>query len=43
MEGESSRSTRYPDGLRDSSVSILRYYEDVYVKTFFPHTTRPVI
>ena len=32
------RSTRYSDGLHDFSVTILRYYEDVYVNSFFSHT-----
>ena len=34
------RSTRYSDKLHDSSVTIPRCYEDVYVNSFFPRTTR---
>ena len=34
------RSTRYSDRLHDFSVIIPRCYKDVYVNSFFPHTTR---
>ena len=34
------RSTRYSDGLHDFSVTIPRYYKDVYVKSFFPCTAK---
>ena len=34
------RSTRYSDILHDFSVIIPRCYKDVYVKIFFPRTTR---
>ena len=34
------RSTRYSDRLHDFSVTIPRYYKDVYVNSFFPRTTR---
>ena len=34
------RSTRYCDRLLDFSVIIPRYYKDLYVKSFFPHTAR---
>ena len=34
------RSTRYSDRLHDFSVTIPRCYKDVYVNSFFPHTTR---
>ena len=34
------RSTRYSNRLHDFSVIIPRYYKDVYVISFFPHTTR---
>ena len=32
------RSTRYSDRLHDFSVTIPRYYKDVYVNSFFPRT-----
>ena len=34
------RSTRYSDRLHDFSVTIPRYYKDVYVNSFFPRTVR---
>ena len=34
------RSTRYSDMLHDFSVSIPRFYKDVYANSFFPHTAR---
>ena len=34
------RSTRYSDRLHDYSVTIPRYYKDVYVNSFFPRTPR---
>ena len=34
------RSTRYSDRLHDFSVTIPRYYKDVYVSSFFPRTAR---
>ena len=34
------RSTRYSDWLHDFSVTIPRYYKDVYVNSFFPCTIR---
>ena len=34
------KSTRYSDRLRDFSVTIPRCYKDVYVNSFFPHTTK---
>ena len=34
------RSTHYSDRLHDFSVTILRYYKDVYFNSFFPHTAR---
>ena len=34
------RSTCYSDRLHDFSVTIPRYYKDVYVNSFFPHTAR---
>ena len=34
------RSTRYSDRLHDFSVTIPRYYKDVYVNSFFPRTAR---
>ena len=34
------RSTSYSDRLHDFSVTILRYYKDVYVNSFFPCTAR---
>ena len=34
------RSTRYSDRLHDFSVTIPRYYKDVYVNSFFPCTAR---
>ena len=34
------RSTRYSDRLHDFSVTIPRYYKDVYVNSFFPPTAR---
>ena len=33
------RCTRYSDRLHDFSVTIPRCYKDVYVNSFFPHTT----
>ena len=33
-------SARYSDRLHDFSVTIPRYYKDVYVNSFFPHTAR---
>ena len=33
-------STRYSDRLHDFSVTILRYYKDIYVNSFFPRTER---
>ena len=35
-----SRSTCYSDRLNDFSVSIYKYYKDVYVNSFFPDTSR---
>ena len=35
------RSTRYSDRLRDFSVTISRYYKDVYVNSFVPNKSRP--
>ena len=32
------RSTRYSDRLHDFFVTIPRYYKEVYVNRFFPHT-----
>ena len=34
------RSTRYSDRLHDFSVTIPRFYKDVYVNSFFPRTAR---
>ena len=34
------RSTRYSDRLHAFSVTIPRYYKDVYVKSFFPRTAK---
>ena len=34
------KSTRYSDRLHDFSVTIPRCYKDVYVDSFFSHTTR---
>ena len=34
------RSTCYPDRLHDFSVTIPRYYKDVYFNNFFPRTAR---
>ena len=34
------KSTRYSDRMSDFSVTILRCYKDVYVNSFFPHTTK---
>ena len=34
------RSTRYSDRFHDFSVTIPRYYKDVYVNSFFPRTAR---
>ena len=34
------RSIRYSDRLHDFSVTIPRYYKDVYVNSFFPRTTK---
>ena len=34
------RSTRYSDRLHDFSVTIPRWYKDVYVNSFFPRTAR---
>ena len=34
------RSTRYSDRLHDFSVTIPRYYKDVYVNSFFPRTAK---
>ena len=34
------KSTRYSDRLHDFSVTIPRWYKDVYVNSFFPCTTR---
>ena len=34
------RSTCYSDRLHDFSVTICRYYKDVYLKSFFPHRAR---
>ena len=34
------KSTRYSDRLHDFCVTISRYYKDVYVNNFFPHTAR---
>ena len=34
------RSTRFSDRLHDFSVTIPRYYKDVYVNSFFPRTAR---
>ena len=33
-------STRYSDRLHDFSVTIPRYYKDVYVNSFFPRTAK---
>ena len=35
------RFTRYSDRLHDFSVTIPRYYKDVYVNSFFPRTAKP--
>ena len=35
-----ARSTGYSDRLHDCSFTIPRYYSDVYVNSFFPHTGR---
>ena len=35
------RSTHYSDRLHEYSVTIPRYYKDVYVNSFFPHTAKP--
>ena len=35
-----ARSTSYSDGLHDFCVTIPRYYKEVYVNSFFPHTAR---
>ena len=34
------RSTRYSDRMRGFSVTIPKYYKDVYVNSFFPRTAR---
>ena len=34
------KSTCYSDRLYDFSVTLSRWYRDVYVNSFFPHTTR---
>ena len=34
------RSTRYSDRLHDFSLTIPRYYKDVYVNSFFPRTAK---
>ena len=34
------RSTHYSDRLHDFSVTIPRYYKDVYVNSFFPRTAK---
>ena len=34
------RSTRYSDRTNDFSVTILRCYKDIYVNSFFPHTSK---
>ena len=34
------RSTHYSDRLHDFSATIPRFYKDVYVNSFFPHTAR---
>ena len=34
------RSPRYSDSLHDFSVTIPRYYKDVCISSFFPHTCR---
>ena len=34
------RSARYSDILHDFSVTIPRYYKDVYINSFFPRTAR---
>ena len=39
-EGETGRSTRYPDRLHDFSVTTPRCYKDVYGNGFFPCTAR---
>ena len=39
-EGESGRSTRYPDRLHNFSVTIPRWHKDVYVNSFFFGTAR---
>ena len=38
--GELDRSTRYPDRLHDFSVTIPRYYKDVYANSLFFRTAR---
>ena len=35
------RPTRYSDTLHDFTVTIPRFYKDVYVNSFFPRTARP--
>ena len=35
------RSTRYTDRVHNFSVTIPRFYKDVYVDSFFLHTARP--
>ena len=34
------RTTHYSDRSHDSSVTIPRYYKDIYVNSFFPHIAR---
>ena len=34
------RSSHYSDRLCDFSANILRWYKDIYVNSFFPHTAR---
>ena len=34
------RSTRYSDRLHDFSVTITRFYKNVYINSFFPRTAR---
>ena len=34
------KSTRYSDRLHDFSIIIPRFYKDVYLNIFFPHTAR---
>ena len=34
------KSTRYSDRLHDFSITIPRFYKDVYLNIFFPHTAR---